>query len=356
MMSRFDKSLLAELRAAGMHSEADRFERALQLAISNPARARRDRQRWVTVRHEYANEDGSVDFEDEEKSQWENDAPYLTAEHDADARVQAALELADRAHRGEGRKLGEGNFGVAYQVDDQGGERVVVKFPQAKDIHGRPWSHVQQVENLMHEAGVANELGEAGFTIVPQIIYVTLHDGTPALVREYGDPVKTLTVKEFAEVEDALVAVEQLGWRVEDSIDLYRRHDGSLFVGDVGFWRPAPILDPSRRREKSWMDKTTSLSHLLQGLAESTLGRQFARVPTLPSLRLTAEDVLKNLKDNQRAGSLFLDISLKMLVEAVEKRRGLGLPIPTAIQEVLTKAQAVSGGDPDAPGYVERSD
>ena len=92
----------------------------------------------------------------------------------------------------------------------------------------------------MHEAGVANELAEAGHRIVPVTVFVELPDGTPALVREYGEPLSKVAADEVVALEKGLYDVEATGkhgWDVADELLVMRRKDGTLFVADVGWWR-----------------------------------------------------------------------------------------------------------------------
>ena len=157
----------------------------------------------------------------------------LTQGHMDEPAVRAARQVARRALT-QGQKLGEGFFGVAYLVDGR-----VVKLPRYEVPH-RPRKSLKEARAwLLHEAGVANELSEAGFSIIPEIVYVELEDGSPALVREYGEPAGKLSAAELHDLERQLWEIEQAGteWDVADDLLLLRRGDGTVFVGDVGFWR-----------------------------------------------------------------------------------------------------------------------
>lgn len=155
--------------------------------------------------------------------------------------------------------LGRGNFGHAYTVPDGEGGALVVKLPTDANVHQRPWTYSSQRQNIMHEVGIANELRAKGITVVPRAVYVEV-DGTPMIVREYGDPVTDLTGAEYGELERQLLNVERKHkFRVHDELTLYRRPDGSIFVGDVGVW-------DRRQSHRPWRNYDSDLSHLLAGL------------------------------------------------------------------------------------------
>ena len=158
----------------------------------------------------------------------------LTEGHFDSATVKVAAKIAKRA-RQQGAYLGRGNFGEVYGIEGH-----VVKYPVLRDIHDRPRSPAEARGYLLHEAGVANELAEAGHRIVPVTVFVELPDGTPALVREYGEPLSKVAADEVVALEKGLYDVEATGkhgWDVADELLVMRRKDGTLFVADVGWWR-----------------------------------------------------------------------------------------------------------------------
>jgi hypothetical protein len=179
----------------------------------------------------------------------------LTSGHFSEATTKKAIRVAARARR-EGKRLGRGNFGEAFRVG-----RHVVKLPTTHDMHGKPRSRSEQREAFIHEAGVANELAATGHRVVPITVYVELVDGTPALVREYGEMPKTISTEEIAKLEQDLYAVEKqgIGWDVADDLLVMRRKDGSLFIADVGFWRKRKKTRPERGWD-SYTDTPTLLS------------------------------------------------------------------------------------------------
>jgi hypothetical protein len=191
----------------------------------NPAVARRQVQKagqWVT-----------------ERARLDDRRRHFTAAETRNAQTAVAAVLA-----GRGKLLGHGNFGSAYRVDLPGGP-VLVKMGTRETMHSRgghgkrratrgKWS---MRDELMHEAGVANELRALGFRVVPHTVYVE-HKGWPAVVREYGELVESLTPIEFDALAERLAAVVANGWKVSDDLLLARRRDGSIYVADVGLWSP----------------------------------------------------------------------------------------------------------------------
>jgi hypothetical protein len=226
-------------------------------------------------------------------SRWKTDTTpaRLTRGHN---RLPETIEAARSASRldmegyrtsdGEYRRaqhLGSGNFGHAYRVDTDDGPRVV-KVPTSVSMHQRPWSHVEQTRNMMHEAGVANELASKGYRCIPKIVF-TRHGGTPTLVREYGEPVETMTAKEYASLERELVDIERKrGWRVLDDLALYRRRNGSIFVGDVGFWQ-APEKRVRGTKRAPWKAFDSSLDSLLRKAQRDYGGPSVRTLPTMLS-------------------------------------------------------------------------
>lgn len=229
----------------------------------NSARAERRREREVDGRRETVIVPAS-----------------LSRGHFRQADVQRDTRIAERTRErsflydtasgervyGRSELLGSGNFGIGYRVDDDGGARVV-KVPAAIDIQNRVWTREGQTRNFRHEAGVANELAALGYSIIPRTTYVEFGRGTPALVRDYGLPAGPLSVEEYAELERQLFDIERRhGWGVHDDLAIYRRHDGSVFVGDVGFWTaPRPRVKGKRR---VWDAFLSDLDHLLSKVRE----------------------------------------------------------------------------------------
>lgn len=262
---------------------------------------------------------------------WHTTPPVLTDGHFDRPEVTFATFVAELCEE-FGEPLGEGNFGSAYYVETDA-EAFVVKLPAEFDIHGKPWTEKEKRENLMHEAGVANELAALGVSIVPSIVYVELPDGSPALVREYGAPVSKLFPEEFFDLERALVEVEQMGWSVQDELELYERRDGTIFVGDVGVWHPHIECEEDER-----LAKVSTLDMLIRILGHQMLGaydftslheilRHLERYRSLLA-RLDAGD--------QVAESLFLvREGVNFLTSAEEKRKRIGLPMPEEASEVL---------------------
>lgn len=198
--------------------------------------------------------------------------PSLTSGHWREAAVREARGYAiattpDGNHRAQ--LLGNGHFGMVFDaVDRTRTQHRAVKLPIATNNHGHYWSWEAQERHIMHEAGVANELEALGFTIVPRGVYTTFGRGTPAFVRELGEPAKSITGAEYAKIEAELVSIEMdHHWQVaNDDPALYRRADGTLFFADVGFWR-APRPGPAHR----WRAMESDLGGLLERVQHTYL-------------------------------------------------------------------------------------
>lgn len=312
------------------------------MRLFNPARARRSHLAQITRRERLEDDSGNVFYEDVPDAEWQDTPAYLTPGHFETREARQAAEIATKARTGEARYLGRGNFGEAFLVTTERGP-VVVKVAAEVDIHGRRWSLEHQRQNFLHEAGVANELEEAGSRIVPRTVYVELPGGVPALVREYGVPVKRwsarararglLTVQEFEAVEQELVAVENAGWRVQDTIDLYRRRDGSIFVGDVGLWNPESTrYDGSRDRDTALSGRLDELGRKMFSLPDQQSGW------TLPSVLTYASRIQKYMIEPEtdvRSISIFLKYPVQYLEKALAVRQQLGLSTPESVKAAL---------------------
>lgn len=282
----------------------------------NPARAGRQEYRFQEVREL---RDGEPYYTG--KNVWTEYPPYLTEGHFDLAAVKEAVAIASQAKR-DGVPLGRGNFGETFRVDTSRGP-VVVKVAASVMLYGerRAWTPEEQRRNIMHEAGVANELSEMGYRIVPETVYVELDDGTPALVREYGEPA-VLTPEDFYALEVALVTLEnETSWRVQDDLLVLRRADGSLFIGDVGIWQPPTIR--ARKIGSGYSDLDT----LLSKLAMQTFGFD---VPVLPRILRYVQYLQDRDED-----AFFTKAYSDDLREALAERERVGLPSPARVYEVL---------------------
>ncbi len=260
------------------------------------------------------------------------------------ARIASRLKVAPQSYSytRDGKRqygyvdpLGSGNFGAAYKVEADDAP-YVVKVASATNVHGRPWMRDEQTRNLRQEAGIANELASLGYSIVPRTTYVELDGGTPALVREYGEPLQTMTGAEYAELESQLLAIERKhGWRVYDELSLYRRRDGSIFVGDVGFWRAPSILAKGKRR-REWRAMDSSLGGLLQD-AQKRHG-----VPdVMPAPRLLSLGSFRVSRGPRREkmDDLYAELTQDFL-DAVGTRESAGVPIPADVRSLARTARA----------------
>lgn len=305
----------------------------------NPTIAERSSSREVT----YRETDRYGDAWEVKPSKWKTTVtpPRLTRGHMRDPATAEATIVArhvlDRSFRlsngeyGDTRLLGSGNFGIAYLVDSDSGPRVV-KVSTAMSIHQRPWTRAEQVRNLMHEAGVANELGRKHLSIIPKTVYTHFDGGTPALVREYGEPVTSLTGAEYGALEAQLLNVERkYGWHVEDELALYRRADGSVFVGDVGFWRA-----PSKGKRRPWRDMDSSLKHLLEA-AQKTYGAP--NVTSLPRL-LSIAAFMTPRRAEKTPDDWDAELAQEY-IDAVADRAKEGVPTPRWLAPVAARARLI---------------
>lgn len=145
-----------------------------------------------------------------------------------------------------GTYIGSGNFGDAYEVIS-GGKKILVKIGtnetnQSRHGRGPKRTDTQTRNALAHEARVANELWMLGFRCIPYTVFV---DGDkPALVREYGDLIKSTSAERLDKLSIELTEVVSAGWAVDDDLLVAARTHaapeapkGSLFIADVGLWK-----------------------------------------------------------------------------------------------------------------------
>jgi hypothetical protein len=245
--------------------------------------------------------------------------------------VVAAGRVAADALRA-GRLLGTGNFGQVF-----GHKRQAVKVPARTNLHGKVWANENVEPYLIHEAGVANELSAQGHGVVPTVVLTRTLDGTLALLREMGAPPGVVTAAELGELEAQLEAVEADGWDVDDELAVFRRQDGSLFVADVGWWRPRP------GPRGSFPMSGSSLPELLARLALS-LGhdqdtqRAFSAVSSIPD-----EDFMAMLREatdlSDPIVEIFREDTMPYMIESVERRRAVGLPVPAKLSRSIDVIQ-----------------
>jgi hypothetical protein len=279
----------------------------------NPARAGRAEYRSREVRE---TRDGHPYYT--VKNEWLDYPPTLTEGHADLPEVREAVVIAEHA-REHGASLGRGNFGLTFLTQTAQGP-IVVKVAAQEALYGnrQRWSRADQQRNMMHEAGVANELAEMGYDVVPRTIYVELADGTPALVREYGDLADRLTPAEFYALETRLLAMEQeTGWRVQDDLLVLRRPDGSLFIGDVGIWQPPTVR---QGKTSTYSARDSSLDGLLSKVAEASFGKAIASLPRV--MQLT--EALADLDEDK----FFVKPLRKDLRKALTERESVGVPSP----------------------------
>ena len=263
----------------------------------------------------------------------------LTDGHFDTATVKAATRIAAKARK-QGKPLGRGNFGETFGI---GGH--VVKFPVLTDIHGRTRTPAEARGYLLHEAGVANELAEEGHRVVPVTVFVELPGGTPALVREYGEPLSKVSSADIARLENDLYAVEatgRYGWDIADELLVMRRKDGSLFVADVGWWRAR-----KQAREHNFMDRS-DVPDLLVRWAGMVGLPDAVKAALRTDFRYATRRLLKAVASAEkvRKDDVFMDLlvedAIPEMEERIEKRRAVDLPVPPEAIQALQAAYEVA--------------
>lgn len=285
---------------------------------------------------------------------------HTTPDHWTDPAVIEAARIAESVQRGYNRRMGAGYFGVGYRADTPSGPRLV-KLAAEHNLHEQPWSRAQQTANILHEAGVANELAALGYSVIPRGVYTEWGGGTPAFVREFGEPVTSITPAEYAALEAELLSIERdHGWMVVDDLQLYRRPDGSVFVGDVGIWQPPP------RAKRSWSTQWSNLHRYLEDLQQRTLpglaerprdarwvaptrGHEHVdRVPvaTLPLLVSSADRIREHAaltSPKARASSQWFAVrAAKSLIQGITERDAHGIPTPDAVRAAIPLAREIA--------------
>ncbi len=300
---------------------------------------------------------------------------HVTPDHWTDPATLAAIAAARNTQQGYNKRLGAGNFGIGYRADTPDGPRLV-KIPAAHNIHEQPWTREQQTHNILHEAGVANELAALGYSVIPRGVYAEWGGGSPAFVRELGEPVTSLSPAEYGEVERQLLSIERdHGWRVVDELQMYRRPDGSVFVGDVGIW-----WAPSYRTKRWTLSGSggSSLDRLLKTLQQQTLpglavqppsGRprspEYAYLDRVPVMTLATlaeyeerlSESLGKLRETpdfytRKGGGLWRSMDARYaqsVLQGVAEREAMGIPTPDDVRSVVPAAREVLRftGDPD---------
>lgn len=251
--------------------------------------------------------------------------------------VREARGVVSRV-KAQGEWLGRGNFGETFRVSD-----LVVKLPVEKDIHGRTWG--PEIRGYFeHEAGVAQELRAAGHTVVPRIVYVGDPPHGPALVREYGEPIDHLgdgpggmSVAELVKLEADLFAVEASGdWEVADELLVLRRADGSVFIGDVGFWRRRNIAD------SMWTSDVPSLvAHFARRLGMGDEAMRAFGVLSLGTLYAIDSwfSILEKPSVDPDVIEFFSEEAAPFVLQMIRAREALGLPYHVSAEVLLDRLE-----------------
>lgn len=259
--------------------------------------------------------------------------PGVHVGHHALPDTRAAVQIAEAARsRGTDFELGRGNFGVVYRVDTSAGP-FAVKFPAYANIHGEPWSTADQIRNFKHEAGVSSVIARMGYAdLMPDNRFVELHDGLVAIVREYGEPVTSLSRAEFIRLEEMLTKLDRKhSWEPHDDLQLYRRPDGSVYVADVGFWHKSR--------------KPSNQFHYLKVIAKEYVQQGVGEVPVLGELlHMVSDRIRRERRDAEsdppnsqtKLMSQWIVRDLKRAAAMIRKRDEYGLPVPTAARKYVS--------------------
>lgn len=248
---------------------------------------------------------------------------------------------------GRGVPLGQGNFGAAFRVVVDGVPKVV-KLGSRRTVHTREpsdlYAWVTQkwgqggrglkaaAREMLHEAGVANELWALGHRVVPETVYVE-YKGRPAVVREYGTIPADVTAKEVDALSLALDRVIEDGFAVRDDLLVARRPDGSLFIADVGFWAPYRKGKEDTIFSGGASDARHSLDWDLGAFVKTLPWAHGQRVPTLFHLKQARARLAYVTRDRpdkpNRQGTAFYKHSVKQEVDAIrallDQRTAAGL-------------------------------
>jgi len=283
------------------------------------------------------------------------DGAALTPGH---ADTRAARQARARLDRADtGTPLGAGNFGSATLVRDPDGTPWVVKQPVRVDRHGKAYTPERAKAYLLHEAGIANRVEATGNRAVPHTVFVDGPGWDFGLVREYGDVVDpaTLTLGEIRKLEQDLLAVEAGGVQVDDDLLILRRPDGSLFIGDVGWWR---VLD------KPWgtgfKGPNTKLPGLLQRALEdhpdprvkAALGwGEYAHAT--PDLLDSRADLVARFNADKPG---FTTRLLRGPADAILARDAVGFPVRADVRRLIRDlAQKMPLWDPEGDSFDQRN-
>jgi len=169
-------------------------------------------------------------------------------------------------------------------------------------------------------------------------VYVEFDGGTPAIVREYGEPLTAMSGADYTTLERELYDIERRrGWGVHDELALYRRADGSVFVGDVGFWT-APRKPAKGQKRRSWRAINSDLNDLLK---QSQRTYHFGPVPTLAHLWRLSDAIASDLRLVKSDG-VYLELVteyLEELEDAARRRDDAGVQNPTDVVRVIGVAR-----------------
>jgi hypothetical protein len=231
--------------------------------------------------------------------------------------------------------LGRGNFGQAVLF-----EGAVLKLPVERDIHGRSWRKNEIQAAFRQEAAAAMGLRSLGFDVVPATVLVENEEG-PILVREYGEPVESLTVAEWDRLSQRLGDVQDAGWSISDQLFLLRRPNGSIFVGDVGLWRPS--TDAKNRF-------SDNLPHLLDFVRPRSLPRTVpswyeiaTRAQNAQNRWVEWEEELAQEKEELEVRDVILPLfNLRVVFDGAMERKKRKLPIPAEALAILARGHAMA--------------
>lgn len=161
---------------------------------------------------------------------------------------------------------------------------------------------------------------------------------TPAFVREWGEPVRSLTPAQYASLETELLAIERRErWIVQDALLVFARPDGTVFVGDVGYWHAPGDLDARPRNNVGDL-----LRVLLRDVPVRRPDGEEWRPKVLPELerlaRLAGDERDNKVEYGRSALDSFLRRQFSDLAAEVRWRYALGMPVPDEVRFGATLA------------------
>jgi 3'-phosphoadenosine 5'-phosphosulfate sulfotransferase (PAPS reductase)/FAD synthetase len=147
---------------------------------------------------------------------------------------------------GRARHLGKGDDGVAYRVDTEAGDAMVVKVSTTVPYQPENPGHLtpaESVDRLEAQVRVAQELRDAGVEGV-QASTFHRHGDKGFQVKEFVDIPEKLTRGQLDDAQDVLIAMHTAGYALNDDIQVGLEHlSGKLVMFDTGKAAKIPESD-----------------------------------------------------------------------------------------------------------------